>query len=89
MEIIDFADAIEVAYNFYLEHPDETLIVITSDHDTGGLGLGTREEDQIFKLQELDTRVRSFASDSSSQDKIDALNKAAGLGWTHKRPYIF
>lgn len=82
LEIIDFADAIEVAYNFYLEHPDETLIVITSDHDTGGLGLGTREGGSDFKLQELDTRVRSFASDSSSQDKIDALNKAAGLGWT-------
>lgn len=38
-EIINFNEALEVAYNFYLEHPDETLIVVTADHDTGGLSL--------------------------------------------------
>lgn len=31
---------VKVAYNFYLQHPDETLIVITSDHETGGMALG-------------------------------------------------
>lgn len=39
-EIVNFQDAIEVAYRFYLEHPEETLIVITADHDTGGMSLG-------------------------------------------------
>ncbi len=38
-EIIAFQDAIKVAYDFYLAHPDETLIVVTADHDTGGLAL--------------------------------------------------
>lgn len=38
-EILEFQKSIEVAYNFYLEHPDETLIVVTADHDTGGLAL--------------------------------------------------
>lgn len=36
-EIIDLNDAIEAAYDFYLQHPDETLIVVTADHETGGL----------------------------------------------------
>lgn len=38
-ETLDFDDAIKVAYNFYLQHPDETLIVVTADHETGGLVL--------------------------------------------------
>ncbi len=39
-EILNFQDAINVAYQFYLRHPDETLIVITADHDTGGMAYG-------------------------------------------------
>lgn len=39
-EVLNFQKAIDVAYKFYLNHPDETLIVITADHDTGGMALG-------------------------------------------------
>ena len=39
-EVIDMDDAVRVAYEFYQQHPDETLIVVTADHETGGLGLG-------------------------------------------------
>ena len=40
-EVQDLDRAIGVAYEFYQQHPDETLIVVTADHETGGLGLGT------------------------------------------------
>lgn len=40
LEVLQFDDAVREAYNFYLKHPDETLIVICSDHETGGLTLG-------------------------------------------------
>lgn len=40
-EVIDMAEAIQVALNFYEQHPDETLIVVTADHETGGIALGT------------------------------------------------
>lgn len=40
-EVMDLNDAVKVAYEFYAQHPDETLIVITADHETGGLALGT------------------------------------------------
>ncbi len=33
-------NAIKVAYEFYQQHPDETLIVVTADHETGGIVLG-------------------------------------------------
>ncbi|MDE5556004.1 MAG: alkaline phosphatase, partial [Muribaculaceae bacterium] len=39
IEIINFNDALKLAYNFYLKHPDETLIVVTADHDTGGMAM--------------------------------------------------
>lgn len=39
-EIINFDEAINLAYQFYLAHPDETLIVVTADHDTSGLSNG-------------------------------------------------
>ena len=38
-EIINFDEALKVAYDFYLAHPDETLIVFTADHDTGGMAI--------------------------------------------------
>lgn len=36
-EILNFDSALAIAYDFYLAHPDETLIVVTADHDTGGM----------------------------------------------------
>ncbi|MDR1747236.1 MAG: alkaline phosphatase [Tannerella sp.] len=39
-EVIDMDEAIKVAYEFYKKHPKETLIVITADHETGGLAVG-------------------------------------------------
>ncbi|MDE5998307.1 MAG: alkaline phosphatase [Muribaculaceae bacterium] len=39
-EILNFQDAINVAYQFYLRHPAETLIVVTADHDTGAMAYG-------------------------------------------------
>ncbi len=33
-------DAVKVALAFYKQHPQETLIVLVGDHETGGLGLG-------------------------------------------------
>lgn len=39
-EINDFAAAIDVVLDFYDRYPEETLIVVTADHETGGMMLG-------------------------------------------------
>lgn len=55
-EVIDFDNAIKVAYEFYAQHPDETLIVITADHETGGIILGTGPYElnlQVLKNQKV------------------------------------
>jgi len=40
MEVYAFDQAIGKAIEFYNEHPDSTLIIVTGDHETGGLALG-------------------------------------------------
>lgn len=39
-EVWDMNEALQQAFAFYLAHPDETLIVVTADHETGGMALG-------------------------------------------------
>lgn len=39
-EVIEFEAAIQEAVNFYNNHKDETLILVTGDHETGGLTIG-------------------------------------------------
>jgi alkaline phosphatase len=40
MDMIDFDNAIGYALDFYQQFPDNTLIIVTSDHETGGLTTG-------------------------------------------------
>jgi alkaline phosphatase len=39
-DTIAFDDAVKVAIDFMRRHPGETLIVVTGDHETGGLTMG-------------------------------------------------
>ena len=39
-DTLAFDEAIEVALEFAMNHPDETLIVVTGDHETGGMTIG-------------------------------------------------
>ncbi|MBR2364806.1 MAG: alkaline phosphatase, partial [Lentisphaeria bacterium] len=39
-EVIALDHAVRKAYKFYEKHPSETLIIVTGDHETGGLTLG-------------------------------------------------
>jgi alkaline phosphatase len=39
-ETVEFDNAVKIALDFAEKHPD-TLIVVTADHETGGLGLST------------------------------------------------
>lgn len=51
-DMIDFEDAVAVAYDFYKKHPGDTLIVVTGDHETGGfsMGFGVTGYDTFFSV---------------------------------------
>ena len=42
-EVWDMDEAMREAYAFYEKHPDETLIIVTADHETGGMALGNSD----------------------------------------------
>ena len=70
-EVMDMDAAIKVAYEFYKKHPKETLIVVTADHETGGIALGTGE--YALNLKALQYQKQS-ADELSTQ--ISQLRKA-------------
>lgn len=73
-EIINFDQAIAVAYNFYLQHPEETLIVITADHDTGGMTVGNRTLGYNAKPSFID--LQRISKDRFNQYCNDLLVKS-------------
>lgn len=75
-EVIDFDRAIQRAYAFYLQHPDETLIVITADHETGGMALGNKDYTlnlQLLQYQQCSSNMLSdMLHETINQDKKPA-----------------
>lgn len=83
-EVIDMDNAVKVAYEFYKKHPKETLIVVTADHETGGLGLGTGKYELHLKsllnqkqsqdlLSKAITDLRKEKSGRASWEQVKAL----------------
>jgi alkaline phosphatase len=58
-EVLAFDDAVGVALDFLEKHPNETLVVATSDHETGGLALGFRGTRYRTKLAALRGQTKS------------------------------
>ena len=55
-EVLDMDKAVRVAYEFYEQHPDETIIVISADHETGGLVMGRGQYEIHTDLLKYQTR---------------------------------
>lgn len=55
-EVLDMDKAVRVAYEFYEQHPDETIIVISADHETGGLVMGKGPYELHTDLLKYQTR---------------------------------
>ena len=55
------ADAVQVAIDFAAQHPDETLILVTGDHETGGLTIGFAGTDYDTYLDLLESQKISYA----------------------------
>lgn len=69
-DTIALDNAVEKAVKFYAEHPDETLILVTGDHETGGLTIG-------FAGTDYDTFLKNFENQKISYAKYDSDYVAA------------
>ncbi len=59
-DTIAFSDAIQEAVDFYNQHPNETLIVVTGDHETGGMTIGYAGTKYDTFLAQLDSQKGSY-----------------------------
>lgn len=59
------SDAVQKAIDFYNEHPDETLILVTGDHETGGMTIG-------YAGTNYDTFLQNLANQKISYAKFDS-----------------
>jgi len=50
-EVFELADMVQVAIDFYRQHPEDTLIIVTADHDAGGMTVGVQRETAISSHQ--------------------------------------
>lgn len=60
-DTLALSDAVQVAIDFAKEHPDETLILVTGDHETGGLTIGYAGTDYDTYLDNLTNQSISYA----------------------------
>jgi len=89
-EVLDFNKSVQLAYDFYKKHPEETLIVVTADHETGGLGIGNGSSSlkasnlvhQQVSQEQLSKEIgnlRKEKPNASWEDVKDLLSKNLGL----------
>lgn len=82
-EVIDFSEAVQKAVDFYNQHPDETLIIVTADHETGGLTLGRNDRAYSSNMKELFNRDHTIISGNEEDAKdLDSIKYKAGIGFT-------
>ena len=65
-ETIALSDAVQVAVDFAQAHPDETLIIVTADHETGGMTIG-------FATTAYDTHFNYLTQQTISFTDFDAV----------------
>ena len=83
-EVVDIDNAIRVAYEFYKKHPKETLIVVTADHETGGLGLGTGP--YKLNLKVLDAQKQSQDELSRAITNLRRMRKV--INWEEMKEFL-
>jgi alkaline phosphatase len=84
-DVLSLNETVKKALEFYYTHPDETLIVVTADHETGGPDIGDGQE---WKSDYIDWEILEKSwiecggKNNLNRQDNRALNYAAQVGWT-------
>lgn len=84
-DVLSLNETVKKALEFYYAHPDETLIVVTADHETGGPAIGDGQE---WKSDFIDWEILEKSwiecggKNNLNRQDNRALNYAAQVGWT-------
>ena len=90
-DTLALADAVQVAVDFTKQHPKDTLILVTGDHETGGLTIGYAGTGYNTYLSNLTSQTISYtqfdeqyvakykANKTSFEDAMKDVEKLLGL----------
>jgi len=76
-DMLAFENAIGEALKFYAQHPDETLIVVTGDHETGGMTIGFAGTEYQTSFNKITKQKLSFEEFDKA---IQAYRQTIGQG---------
>ena len=93
-DVLAFDQAVIEALKFYAQHPDETLIVVTGDHETGGMTVGfagtkyttafKKISQQTLSFEEFDKVIKDYrtvvgSGGANLEDWLSFLSEKFGL----------
>lgn len=99
-DMVAFDEALGKAIEFYNAHPDETLIVVTGDHECGGLALGYAATGYSTAFEILKYQTMSYeaftekvlqwkdAANMTFDNALEEMKMAFGLGDASKNPIL-
>ncbi len=85
-EVLNFDESLRLAYDFYQKHKDETLIVVTADHNTGGMAAGVNGGSYTLGLKNFDyQRISMQAMQYECQQMIKS---GKDITWEFMKQYL-
>ena len=82
-EVNDLSASVQLALDFYAKHPKQTLIVVTADHETGGLSVGSN--DYVMYPQNLAYQRCSMVALTA---KMRAMRERGDIEWESMRALL-
>jgi len=73
-EVLDFEATVKVAYDFAQKHPDETLIIVTGDHETGGMTIGYASTGYSTAFDIMNSQKMSYVEFDNLVNEMQAAN---------------
>ena len=85
-DVLALDEAVKVAIEFQNRHPDDTLVVVTGDHETGGMSMGFAGTGYALYMDRLANQTMSVGKFG---DKVNAAFKAnPNLSFDDVKPII-
>ncbi|HPN20709.1 MAG TPA: alkaline phosphatase, partial [Tenuifilaceae bacterium] len=94
-EVLAFSRSVNAAFEFYKKHPNETLIIVTADHETGGMSLGNEANgyknflsilrNQKMSQEKLHQTIENYHNgnpNASFNQVMDIIQQNTGLSLT-------
>lgn len=76
-QLRNLMDTLDLIMDFYSEHPEETLVILTADHETGNYAFDEEKLNEFYTLPD-------FKWEDDSQSLVDFLNTSWDMSFNKK-----